>query len=165
MVDLSDPDNPRAEAYLSSEADLWWNGVSPDGTLAAYDSNESGQTEVYIRSFPEPGERTVVSEGRSRDSRWSPDGNTLYYVRVGDGQEATFMAASIQRDPTPVVLSRDSLFTVSGVSAADLHPDGDRWIIAQLAGSPDTDEGAAEPQRLILVQNWHQELLERVPVD
>ena len=163
MVDLSDPDDPRAEAYLSSEADPRRNKISPDGTLAAYTSNESGQYEIYIRSFPEPGERTLVSEGGGLEAWWSPDGNTVYY---GSGLEATSMAARIRRDPTPVVLSRDSLFTLSGVSFADLHPDGDRWIIAQAAEySPDPDEGAAEPQKLILVQNWTEELKRLVPVN
>ena len=163
MVDLSDPDNPQAEAYLSSEADLWWNAVSPDGTLAAYRSNESGQYEVYIRGFPEPGERTVVSEDGGEESWWSPDGSTLYYVRR-DQQEATFMAALIQREPTPVVVSTDSLFTLSGVSWADRHPDGDRWIIAQDVGSPNAGEGAADRARIIFVENWFQELTERVPL-
>ena len=63
MVNISDPDNPVAEAYLSSEADLERISVSPDGTLAAYRSDESGEDEIYIRSFPDPGERTVVSQG------------------------------------------------------------------------------------------------------
>ena len=81
MVDLSDPDSARAEPYLSSEADLRSIAVSPDGTLAAYQSNESGQYEIYIRSFPDPGERTLVSGGGGNVPFWSPDGNILYYVR------------------------------------------------------------------------------------
>ena len=63
MLNLSDPDNPRAEAYLSSEAGLSSIKVSRDGTLAAYHSNESGVNEVYIRSFPNLGERTPASQG------------------------------------------------------------------------------------------------------
>ena len=63
-ANLSDPDSARAEAYLSSEADLHSIVVSPDGTLAAYSRSESGQSEIYIRSFPDPGERTIVSPGR-----------------------------------------------------------------------------------------------------
>ena len=115
MVNLSDLDNPSAEAYLSSEADLQRISVSPDGTLAAYRSNESGIDEIYIRSFPVPGERTVVSQGGGAVPFWSPDGNTLYYA-TGPGQP--FMAARLQRDPVPVVLSRDSLFARVGFAEA-----------------------------------------------
>ena len=63
MVNLSDLDSATAEPYLSSEADLQRISVSPDGTLAAYRSDESGDDEIYIRSFPDPGERTLVSQG------------------------------------------------------------------------------------------------------
>ena len=111
MLNLSDPDNPRAEAYLSSEAGLSSIKVSRDGTLAAYHSNESGANEVYIRSFPDPGERTPASQGGGVAPSWSPDGNTVNYWRLESPGVLTFMAARIQRQPTPVVLSRDSLST------------------------------------------------------
>ena len=162
MVNLADPDGARAEAYLSSEADLRRTVVSPDGTLAAYTSDESGQYEIYIRSFPEPGAQTVVSQGGGDVPFWSPDGNTLYYARRSIGG-ATFMAARIERDPTPVVVSRDSLFAGSYLlpfQGSGLHPDGDRWIVAQ--NFVTADEGAAEPQRLIVVTNWFEELRERL---
>ena len=163
MVNLSDPDSARAEAYLSSEADLRYMVVSPDGTLAAYTSNESGQYEIYIRSFPDPGERTIVSQGGGNVPFSSPDGNTLYYVR-GEGGERTWMAARVQRNPVPVVLSRDSLFT--GLydipfPGSGLHPDGDRWIVAQSVDAADV--GAAEPERLIVVTNFFEELRQVVP--
>ena len=64
MLDLSDPDSPRAEAYLEQEAHIRHMVVSPDGTLAAYSSDETGGTsEIFVRSFPDPGERTRVSQG------------------------------------------------------------------------------------------------------
>ncbi len=90
----------------------------------------------------------------------------MYYWRRESPGVGSFMAARIQREPTPVVLSRDSLFTqevvvnVSGdVLAYDLHPDGDRLIIAQNVGGTT----AAEPERLILVQNFFEELRQAVP--
>ncbi len=164
MVNISDPDNPIAEAYLSSEADLERISVSPDGTLAAYRSNESGIDEIYIRSFPDPGVRTVVSQGGGAVPFWSPDGNTLYYA-VGPGQP--FMAARLERDPVPVVLSRESLFT-RGLGGSEpfpgsaLHPDGDRFIFTQ-SGGTGADDAGAEPLQLILVQNFFEELRQLVP--
>ena len=165
MVNISDPDNPIAEAYLSSEADLQRILVSPDGTLAAYRSDESGQDEIYIRSFPAPGERTIVSQGGGALPFWSPDRNTLYYA-TGPGQP--FMAARRQRDPVPVVLSTDSLFTWSPGTepfpGSALHPDGDRFILARPdTTATDADAGAAESERLILVQNFFEELRQVVP--
>ena len=166
MVNLSDPDSARAEVYLSSEADLRSMVVSPDGTLAAYRSNESGVGEIYVRSFPEPGARTIVSQGGGNVPYWSPDGNTLYYTRPGpDG--VTITAARLERNPVPVVVSTDSLFPapigVQPFQGPVLHPDGDRFILLRTVGTGDADEGAAGSPRLILVTNFFEELKERVP--
>ena len=167
-ANLSDPDSARAEAYLSSEADLHSIVVSPDGTLAAYSRSESGQSEIYIRSFPDPGERTIVSQGGGNTPFWSPDGNTLYYWRsFGAGQEGTLVAARIQRNPVPVVLSTDSLFSMVlsllPFQGSGLHPDGDRWIVATSVGTAEAEGGASEPQRLIMVTNFFEELKRLVP--
>ena len=169
-LNLSDTDNPRAEAYLSSEAGLSSIKVSRDGTLAAYHSNESGANEVYIRSFPDPGERTPVSQGGGRAPSWSPDGNTVYYWRNQSPGVYTFMAARIQRQPTPVVLSTDSLFTREMVTAGggnvvayDLNSEGDRLIVARNTTGTVSEGEAAAPERLILVQNFFEELRQVVP--
>ena len=166
MVNLADPDNPIAEAYLTSETDLRRISVSPDGTLAAYSSNESGQHEIYIRSFPVPGERTIVSQGGGgRVPFWSPDGNTLYYVT---GPNEPVLAARLQLDPVPVVLSTDTLpfsgYTVAPFPGSALHPDGDKFIFARNATAAPVAEGdAPEPDRLILVQNFFEELRQLAP--
>jgi serine/threonine-protein kinase len=164
MLDLSDPDSPRAEVYLPLEADLDDIVVSRDGTLAAYLSDETGADEVYIRSFPEPGERTLVSQGGGQYPFWSPDGNTVFYWRQGAGQDI-FMAARLRRNPTPVVLSRDSLFSGDYVISlgTHLHPDGDRVVVPQPSALATAPEGATtRPERFIVVTNWFEELRGRM---
>ena len=148
--------------YLSLEADLDDVVVSQDGTLAAYGSDETGRDEIYIRSFPVPGERTLVSQGGGQYPFWSPDGNTVYYWIAGSGG-GTFMAARIQREPTPVVLSTVSLFTGSyGLRAfSDLHPDGDRLVVPQPALVAQA-AAASETERFIVVVNWFEELRQRM---
>ena len=134
--------------------------------MGAAQSDESGQDEIYIRSFPDPGERTLVSQGGGTVPFWSPDGNTLYYA-TGFGQP--FMAARLQRDPVPVVLSTDTLFTRVGAGTeafpgSALHPDGDRFILARNATTGTVAEGGAtEAERLILVLNFFEELRQVVP--
>ena len=142
--------------------------VSRDGTLAAYISNETGSDEIYIRSFPEPGERTLVSQGGGQRPFWSPDGNTVFYWTLsgggGAGGDDIFIAARIRQEPTPVVLSRDTLFTGDYVGGnSDLHPDGDRLVIPQIVGAGTAPQGAAPgAERFIVVVNWFEELRQRM---
>jgi len=161
-LDLSDPENPRAEEYLTSEDDLDGVRVSPDGTLAAYVSDETGRDEVYIRSFPSAGERTRLSPEGGRHPRWSPEGNTVYYWNFSDGGLWTLWAARIRLAPT-VVLSTDAVFSGDLVilKGWDLHPDGDRFVVGQNAGMS-TEVGGQEPERFLVVTNWFEELKERL---
>jgi Tol biopolymer transport system component len=65
---------------------------SPDVHWVAYQSNESGRHEVYIRPFPaSAGGQWQVSTAGGIAPRWSPDGKELYYL----GPDAKLMAAPI----------------------------------------------------------------------
>ena len=57
---------------------------SPDGRWIAYDSNESGKIEIYVRAFPAGGGKWQVSDGGGALARWSADGRELYY-RTDEG--------------------------------------------------------------------------------
>ena len=63
----------------------------------------------------------------------------------------------------PMVLSTDSLFTRSPGTEPfpgfALHPDGDRFIFARIAVAATVPEnGDSEPERLIMVTNFFEEL-------
>jgi Tol biopolymer transport system component len=64
---------------------------SPDGRWIAYQSNESGQFETYIRSFPVTGEKWEMSTRGGTQPRWRHNGKELYYV----APDARLMAVSI----------------------------------------------------------------------
>jgi len=169
LLDLSDPDAPEARPYLTSEADLERIVVSPDGRVAAYRSDESGIDEIYVRSFPNPGERTLVSRGGGAVPYWAPDGRTLFYYA---GLDRPWVAGRLQREPVLAVQSLDTLFTlppllVEPFPGPGLHPDGDRFIVALPAGGASTapeDADDTSPQRLILIRNFFTELRERVAI-
>lgn len=52
----------------------------PDGRWVAYESDESGRFEVYVRSFPDGSGQSKVSSDGGSFAHWSPDGNELYYL-------------------------------------------------------------------------------------
>ncbi len=58
---------------------------SPDGKWIAYQSNESGRSEILVQSFPGPGGKSQVSTNGGAQVRWRPDGKELFYVAL-DGR-------------------------------------------------------------------------------
>jgi Tol biopolymer transport system component len=59
--------------------------ISPDGQWIAYHSDESGRYEIYIRNFPVPLGKWLISEGGGLYAKWRADGKELYYYGV-DGR-------------------------------------------------------------------------------
>jgi Tol biopolymer transport system component len=67
--------------------------ISPDNRWIAYVSNKTGQLEVYVQSFPEPGVEQQVSTGSIIGEayglalpHWSRDGSMLFYFAVGSAR-------------------------------------------------------------------------------
>ena len=60
--------------------------ISPDGRWLAFESDESGRPEVYVRPFPkiDDGLWQVSSDGGTRPT-WSRDGKELFYLVGGSG--------------------------------------------------------------------------------
>lgn len=58
---------------------------SPDGTMIAYASNETGRYEIYLQRYPEGGEVVRVTKEGGHHPVWSVDGKELLFDR--DGKE------------------------------------------------------------------------------
>ena len=104
--------------------------VSPDGRWLAYTSNESGRNEVYVRPFPGPGGRWVVSTDGGTEPVWTSDGRGLLYrsgsylVRAAVGTSHEFTVA---RRDTLVREAPGENYRASFFHAMyDLSPDGRR---------------------------------------
>ena len=78
LVDLKDP---QTTAKLFQETSFSQSNarVSPNGQWVAYMSNESGENEIYVQSFPQPGNKIRVSTGGGITPIWSHDGSRLFY--------------------------------------------------------------------------------------
>jgi Tol biopolymer transport system component len=140
--------------FLMTEFSEFDARFSPDGRWVAYTSNESGNNEVYVRSFsmnsggtPEVGGKLPISNGPATDPRWRRDGRELYYRSYPDGR---LMAVEIATDhgfrpgrPQPV----GSLSVAEGAlgNSWDAAADGKRFLtLAAKNGS--------EPYTVVL--NW-----------
>jgi Tol biopolymer transport system component/DNA-binding winged helix-turn-helix (wHTH) protein len=122
---------------------------SPDGRWVAYESDESGNYEIYVRSFSMNAARTAVdaggkwqvSKGCGIDPHWRSDGRELYYLTCDGYIMAAEIAASPDFKPgTPRRLGMPQQEGAWGASS-----DGQRFL--KLA--PD-----AKPQPYTVVLNW-----------
>jgi Tol biopolymer transport system component len=155
-------DGELRETYLNVDGDLGAVTVSPDGRWAAFrTSREVGEgVEIVVRSFPEAGPPIPVSNGWGDRPRWSADGSAIYYWKTQSPLDS-LMRASVRTEPDFAVLSNELVVTGSFDlnGTWDLHPDGDRFIIAVPAASADAEEaGEPEPTRHLAVVNWFAEL-------
>ncbi len=135
--------------------------VSPDGAWLAYVSNESGENEVYVRSFPQTaGGRWQVSNGGGSQPRWSSSGKELFYVDV----TGRLVSAHVQTRPVFQVTGLESLFSVTDFLLDDFHqsyavtPDGTGFYFLRRART----ERGAESDRVVLVEHWFSDVAKRM---
>jgi Tol biopolymer transport system component/tRNA A-37 threonylcarbamoyl transferase component Bud32 len=80
LVAVTTEGERREIVVAQSRSDETEGQFSPDGRWVAFVSNDSGQPEVFVQSFPEARARTQVSTAGGTQVRWSADGNELFYV-------------------------------------------------------------------------------------
>jgi Tol biopolymer transport system component len=103
VLALTTPDTP-APVVSSPFAD-WIASFSPDGRWIAYESDESGQDEVYVRAIAHPTQHRV-SVGGGTQPRWRRDGRELFYIGAGD----RLFAAAVTTAPRLTVDQPKPLF-------------------------------------------------------
>lgn len=81
--------------YREGTADLEMLRFFPRGGWVAYVSEETGQFEVYIDSFPAPGQKTRVSTRGGLWPMWRRDGKELYYI----ASDRSLVAVPIETTP------------------------------------------------------------------
>ncbi len=103
----------RRSVHLATRDNEQGAVISPDGAWAAYSSDESGRTEIYVQAFPVPGNKQGVSDGGGKQPVWSADGNVLYYL----DRDNVLMAANVTRNGSGLAFSRRSLFRAPPLQA------------------------------------------------
>jgi serine/threonine-protein kinase len=159
MMDLTR--DKAVEPLLVSRFTQLNGEVSPNGRWIAYESNESGQFEVYVRPFPEVDRsRQPISSGGGRQPLWSRDGRELFFLTPnGRLMRVPVVTADSWRAGTPEHLfdGPSDLSWAPGISGRlyDISPDGRRFLF--LKPAPDAEQPQA-PSSIIVVQHWTSEL-------
>ena len=131
--------------------------VSPDGRWLAYQSDESGRDEVYVRPFPGPGGVSPVSVDGGTGPVWAHNGREIVYQ-----SDNSWVLATVRTDPDFAVESRVPFASTLGFLAPrstrqfDISPDDQRLLAGRLGGT------AGAVVRDVVVQNFFEVLRERV---
>jgi serine/threonine-protein kinase len=135
--------------------------LSPDGRWLAHESDETGQKEVYVRSFPDPTlRREQISAAGGMQPVWGRSGRELFFIS-GDRE---MVAVDVTLGEDFVVGERRTLFPVPEeiflneqdfYALYDVDVDDQRFMMLRAV-----DEATAG--RVVLVLNWLDELKERL---
>lgn len=140
-------------AFSRQESDEQWGRFSPDGKWVAYQSNETGRDEIWVRGFSpgnlKAGGKWLVSVGGGADPRWRADGKELFYL----APDRSLMAVPVKSGKTFERGSPQTLFRTQALLNAEpsyaVTPDGQRFLVRT------TRDQAASAT---VVLNWMAEL-------
>ena len=141
---------------LQTQFDEEHAALSPDNRWLAYTTDEASPEDIYVRPFPNVDDAKVrISTGGAREPLWGPSGRELFYRGAN-----ALMTVSVETNPelragTPKVVFQDGDYFRGGGVQYDIGPNGRFLMINQ---------GDVSTINVNVVLNWHQELLERVPI-
>jgi eukaryotic-like serine/threonine-protein kinase len=152
----------KAEPLIQTDFTEAGGEISPDGGWIAYQSNESGQSEVYVRPFPKvDGGRWPISTGGGSWPAWSRNGRELFYV----APNTAMMAVPVQTSPRFSAGNPSKLFDgprnlVQPSRTYDVSPDGQRFLMIK---DPTVGDQNTPSLPINVVVHWTEELKARVP--
>ncbi len=119
--------------FLAATASETNGQISPDGKWVAYASNESGDSEIYVTTFPGAAGKWQVSRGGGVEPRWRGDSKEIFYI----GAKSTFTAVPVSTEGTfspgnPVTLFQSQLrapVSSTDLFSYDVTKDGQRFLV------------------------------------
>jgi serine/threonine-protein kinase len=142
-----------------------FSALSPDGRWIAYVSNETGETEVYVRPFPNVDDgKWQISTNGGGEPLWSPDGRELFYLIGNNPGDDEVYVVSVTAEPVfspgaPELLFRGA-YGFGGSPNWDISSDGQRFLMMKAEEQAEQTSGETS---LIVVNNWFEELNRLAP--
>jgi eukaryotic-like serine/threonine-protein kinase len=137
---------------MATDAHERFGALSHDGRWLAYESDETGRFEIYVRPYPAvETARWLISATGGHSPVWSPEDRELFYMNgakllaVPVAAEGSSFAAG-----APVELF-EGPFDVTQTRNFDVAPDGERFVMVEV-------DPYSRPTRLQVVTGWFEEL-------
>jgi serine/threonine-protein kinase len=152
-----DPDPQEPEVYLRTPFSENAPKISPDGEWIAYQSNVSGQLEIYVGPLSGSGGQVKVSLNGGVWPVWSPDGKELLYIDRG-ARKLAAVRYSVEDGEFVPELAREILDYPRTYGAFDVAGGPFRILTDESLER----EGATQRPLTVLV-NWFEELERKTP--
>ena len=143
------------ETLVATPQFEYGGSVSPDGKYILYYSNEPGNPEVFVRTYPDLKGKWQVSRNGGQLAIWTPDGREILYINA----VGRMMSVPVQRDPTFTPGVPRELFDITQMYTPniplanwDITPDGKRFIFIR------STNFNATVSMFNIVFNWRDEL-------
>jgi len=134
---------------------------SPDNRWLAYQSNETGNSRIWVQPFPSTGAKYPVVDGGQ--PFWSPDGKELFY-NAGPGLISVVNIATRPNfafsDSTPMPRGLVSRAPTPYPRNSDITPVGKHFIGVITADQIQSGSPAAPQIQVVL--NWFADLKQRM---
>jgi eukaryotic-like serine/threonine-protein kinase len=129
---VSIADGNRSQ-FLSSKGSESNGMISPDGKWVAYASDESGNWEIYVTTFPSAEGKWQVSRGGGTEPRWRGDSKEIFYI----GPKGILTAVPVDTQAGFSTGTLAPLFQIHGRAAIsstdvftyDVTKDGKRFLV------------------------------------
>jgi serine/threonine-protein kinase len=145
---------PRVVA--GSQYDETLGMLSSDGRWLAYQSDVTGETEIWVRRYPGAGAPIRISPSGGLEPVWGPEDRELFYLE-GD----KMMAVAVETEPDfrfgPPKVLFEGRYVHRYRPSYDVAPDG-RFLLIQKSSEE-------LPTKLHVVLNWFEELKRLVPTE
>ncbi len=150
------------EQFIKSTFGDQWPSFSPDGRWLAYQSTQSGKSEVYVRAFPpsatSSGGQRLVSNNGGVFPHWSRTGDELVYQSADQLMTVSYTVNGTTFTPGK---PRVWIASLNGATAWDLDRDGKRVLALIPEG---TVKAPPTEHEIVMLQNFADELRRRVPL-
>jgi Tol biopolymer transport system component len=136
----------KPQQYIRAPFDHREARFSPDSRWVAYESDESGQYEIYVQAFPEPHQKVRISSAGGTFPKWGSTSRELFYL----SKDAKLMSVSLKPETGSIVADAPrELFPLPagflGNTPYESDPDGQRFLIS---------ETLERPEPLSVIVNW-----------
>jgi len=126
-------DGSKWRPFLSGPGNKTYAQISPDGKWVVYASDESGESEIYVTTYPEAKGKWQVSRAGGSQPRWRADNKAIFFVAPNQ----TLTEAAVSTDADFSTKDMRPLFTIrtrapisyTDLMTYDVSRDGKRFLV------------------------------------